>query len=270
MSSEPLSVQYEPEKLAHPPLKLAVAQIQYPTIMSVPTSDKLLASFQESVRDLYPLLSVGQGIGFAVSSQSIEQQPRPRIFQLTDADQRWTVTLSADSIALEARDYTTFNEFSNRLLKVIAAAKEVYPLTSRRRLGLRYVNEIRDESEETTEASEVSWNSVIRPEILGILATDLGASVNQAFQEVSLTIKNGALTMRHGAFAEGTAVRPLDNQPVLDKPFYLLDFDAFDDQPGDLSSNRVSDTLRDYNRSIFSLFRWSLTHEFYERLKGKG
>lgn len=268
MSTEPLSLQYEPEELALPPLKLAVAQVQYPTIMSVPTNDALLASFQESVRDLYPFLSAGQSIGIAVSPQSVEQQPMTRVFRFTDTNQQWTVTLSADSIALETRSYTTFTEFANRLLKILAAAKEVYSIKDRRRLGLRYINEIRRESAETTGASEASWDSFIRSEVLGILSTDLGDSITQSIQELSLTIREGKLTMRHGAFSEGTAVAPLPNQPVPDGPFYLLDFDAFNDQPSDLNIRSLTDTLRDYNRSIFSLFRWSLNSEFYQQLRG--
>lgn len=268
MSATPLTPQNQPEDLAHTPIKFAVAQVQYPTIMSVPTNDTLLANFQERVRDLYPFLSIGQSIGIMVSPQNVEQQPMTRVFQFTDANQQWTATLSADSLSLETRNYTTFNEFSNRLLKILAAAKEVYSLKDRRRLGLRYINEIRRKDEETTLASQVSWNAIIRPEVLGILSTEVGSSVSQSFQELSLTIRNGKLTMRHGAFLQGTAVTSLPNESVPNTPFYLLDFDAFDDQPSDLDIRSLSETLHDYNRSVFSLFRWSLDDDYYQQLKG--
>jgi uncharacterized protein (TIGR04255 family) len=270
MSTSPLALSYEPEELTDSPIELAVVQVQYPTIMSIPTNEALLAAFQERVRDLYPFLSVGpQGI-FTVSSQNVEQQPTTRVFQFMDINQRWTVTLSADSIALETRNYTTFSEFSNRLLKILAAANEVYSLRDKQRLGLRYINEIRHKDTEATEASSALWNTIIRPEVLGILSTEVGDSVDQSVQELSLTIRNGKLTMRHGAFPQGTSVAPLPNQSVLDDPFYLLDFDAFDDRPSNLDVRSLSETLRDYNRSIFSLFRWSLQDEYYQELKGHG
>ncbi len=111
----------EPERLYNSPLALVVAQVQFPAILSVQTDQALLARFQEEVRGKYPYLFVGQQFGYSVGPQGVEQQQAAgRLYQFTDAERQWMVTLGANSIALEARNYTDYEDFSERFLRVLA------------------------------------------------------------------------------------------------------------------------------------------------------
>lgn len=261
--------QPQPERLEKSPLALVVAQVQFPAILSIQTDDARLASFQDEIRDRYPLLFLGQQFGFNVGPQGVEQQQvAAKVYQFADASRDWTVTLTLNSVGLEARNYTDYADFSERVLSLVDAARKVYRIESRQRLGLRYVNEIRHPSVRTAG----DWTSLINPQLLGPLADEgLSSRFNFSYQEAGLQLDNGQLTLRHGHFAQGTTVAPppgIVPQPQTD-PFYLLDFDAFDEASRDLHGNALEELLRSYNHTMFQLLHWGVQKELFDYLKGR-
>lgn len=261
---------HEPEKLSNSPLALVVAQVQFPAILSVQTDQALLARFQEQIRARYPYLFLGQQFGFNVGPQGVEQQHQAsgRLYQFTDMDRQWMVTLTANSISLEARNYTDYEEFSERLLRILASACEVYNIALRVRLGLRYVNEIRHPNAQ----NPGDWASLINPQLLGPLAdTGLSPLITSSYQEAALQLDNGGLTMRHGHFAQGTTVAPPPGEaPKEGGPFYLLDFDAYDENGRDLDDHTLDELLKSYNHTMFQLLCWGVQKGLFEYLKGDG
>jgi uncharacterized protein (TIGR04255 family) len=257
---------YEPEQLPNAPLALVVAQIRFPPVLSIQTDEKLLAQFQDLLRDRYPFVYVGQQIGLNVGPQGIEQQQTAgRIYQFADADREWAVSLAVDSVALEARRYTDYEDFRRRIMSLIGAVKEVYRVAERLRLGLRYINEIR-----YPDASTVTdWIPLLRYELLGLLAKgEITPFVKSSLQELSLNLHNGGLTIRHGYVPQGTTVAPLPGERVQDAgPFYLLDFDAFDEQGRDLDDRTLDELFQSYNHTMFQLFRWLVQDQLYDYLK---
>src|SRR5215212_5174263 len=258
--------QYEPERLERSPIVLAVAQIIFPAILSIQTDDKLTAQFQERIRGLYPLLSVGHQVEFSLSLGGIQQQELPnRSFQFTDSEQRWTITLSANSLSLETRHYTDVNEFVERLLTVVTAAKESFGLSVRERVGLRYINEIRHPVANTPAA----WRPLIRSELLGPLADDhIAHNIVSASQQLSFEMPEGRLTLHHGYIPQGTTVGTIPETKPPEGPFYLLDLDAFDDKGREIDNEVLDRLFRGYNRIIYSLFRWGIRESLFEYLKG--
>lgn len=261
--------QPEPERLKKSPLALAVAQVQFPAILSIQTDDARLARFQDEIRDKYPYLFLGQQFGFSVGPQGVEQQQvAAKVYQFADASRDWSVTLTTNSIALEARNYTHYEDFSERVLRIVDAASKVYRIDFRERLGLRYVNEIRHPNVSTP----ADWASLINPELLGPLANKgLSSLIDFSYQEAGLQLSNGRLTLRHGHFAQGTTVAPPPGAmpQEQDDPFYLLDFDAFDEQGRDLDRHTLEELFRSYNHTMFQLLHWGVQKELYDYLKGE-
>jgi uncharacterized protein (TIGR04255 family) len=260
--------QHEPVTLERSPLVLVVAQISFPAILSISTDDSLLAQFQDKIRSLYPVLLVGHEVGFSLGPDGVQQQQRPtRSFQFADSERQWTVALSANAISLETRNYGDIDEFVDRLMVVVAAARDTYQISDWTRVGLRYINELRYPGADTPAA----WRSLINPHLLGPLSDDtIVSSVRTTFQELSLEIPDGALTMRHGFFSEGTTVAPAPGTSLPSEtlgPFYLMDFDAFENKGGRLDEMFKS-LFRSYNKSIYSIFRWGLTEKLFKHLKG--
>jgi uncharacterized protein (TIGR04255 family) len=259
---------YEPERLSNSPLALVVAQIRFPPVLSIQTDDRSLARFQDLLRDRYPYLSIGQQIGINIGPQGVEpQEPSVgRIYQFTDADREWVVSLTVESVALEARSYIDFEDFSERFLRLMNTVKEVYRIQIRRRLGLRYINEIRH-----PDISAINdWVSLLRHELLGLAAnSDFAPLIRSSLQELKFDLPIGGLTMRHGYLTQGTTVAPLPGDVPKDEgPFYLLDFDAFDEQDRDLEVHTLDELLQSYNHTMFQLFRWLVQDRLYSYLKG--
>jgi uncharacterized protein (TIGR04255 family) len=258
---------YEPELLRNDQLALAVAQIRFTPVLSIQTDRAALARFQDLLRDRYPFVFVGQQIGLDVGLQGIEQQQASaRIYQFADADREWAVSLSVDSVALEARRYTDFGDFSHRIMELIAAIKDVYRITERQRLGLRYINEIHYPGA----SSPSDWTSLLRHELLGLVAnSEIAPSIASSLQELRLTLPGGGLTIRHGHLPQGTTVVPLPGETLQDAgPFYLLDFDAFDEQGRDLDDRTLNELLLSYNHTMFQLLHWLVHDDLYGYLKG--
>jgi uncharacterized protein (TIGR04255 family) len=257
----------EPERLHNAQLALVVAQVQFPAILSIQADQALLARFQDRIRNKYPYLFLGQQFGFNIGPQGVEQpqQASSRLYQFADAEREWMVTLTANSIALETRDYTDYEDFSERLLRILASAQDVYKIPNRQRLGLRYVNEIRHPNANSPE----DWTSLINPQLLGILANrDLSPLIASSFQETSIRLDNGRLTLRHGHFAQGTTVAPSPGEPPKDGgPFYLLDLDAYDEEVTDLDAHTLDGLLESYNNTMFQLLRWGVQEELFKYLK---
>ncbi|MEJ7841952.1 MAG: TIGR04255 family protein [Rubrobacter sp.] len=259
--------QYEPERLTNAPLALVVAQIRFPPILSIQTDDRALARFQEQLRDRYPYLSIGQQIGINIGLQGVEQQQTSgKIYQFADADREWIVSLTVDSVALEARRYTDYDDFSERTMRLMAAVKDVYRVQVRQRLGLRYINEVRHPDASTI----ADWTPFLRHELLGLAANnDIAPSIKSSVQELGLALPNGALTLRHGYFERGTTVAPLPGDVPKDEgAFYLLDIDAFDEEGQGLDDHVLDGLFRSYNHSMFQLFRWLVQDSLYDYLKG--
>jgi len=260
----------EPERLRNAQLALVAAEVHFPAILSIQTDQVLLARFQDQIRDRYPYLFLGQQFGFSIGPQGVEQpqQASGRLYQFADTERQWMVTLTANSIALQSRDYTDYEGFSERLLRILASARDVYKISNRQRLGLRYVNEIRHPKARSPE----DWNSLINPELLGLLANKgLSPLIASSFQEASIRLNNGALTLRHGHFAQGTTVPPPPGEPPADGgPFYLLDLDAYDEEGTDLDDHTIDQLLKSYNQTMFQLLCWSVQEELFEYLKGDG
>lgn len=258
---------YEPEQLRNDQLALVVAQVRFTPVLSIQTDRTALARFQDLLRDRYPFVFVGQQIGLDVGPQGIEQQQTSaRIYQFADADREWAVSLSVDSVALEARNYTDYGDFSHRVMELVAAVKDVYRVTERQRLGLRYINEVH-----YPDASSPSdWIPLLRHDLLGLAAnSEIAPSINSSLQELSLTLPSGGLTIRHGHLPQGTTVVPLPGEALQDAgPFYLLDFDAFDEQGRDLNDRTLNELLQSYNHTMFQLLHWLVQDDLYDYLKG--
>lgn len=100
-----------------------------------------VAAFQSELRGSYPdyhqdLLAAGMGT-----------EPMSVSHRFSAEDNRWAVTLTASSVALETSDYRTWEDFSQRIARIIGALQAAYPdIREFTRVGLRYVNAIRRSS----------------------------------------------------------------------------------------------------------------------------
>lgn len=242
----------------NPPLRLVVGQVRFPLLLRF-NDGAFIAPFQEALADDYPVVSREQQISFQVSPKGL-QSGGETLLRLSSRDALWAVVLGEGALTLEVRGYSSIEEFSRRFAKALSAARDLLNVRERARLGLRYINEFRDDAAQTLE----EWRRLLRPEVLGFAGTDLlGGSIEQMVQEVQVKRHDGVLAVRHGLLVGGV-VEPV---PPGAGRFYLLDMDYYDGRQGVLDVDGTTRTLGDYNDVMYRFFRWCLGDELYKRLE---
>jgi len=245
-----------------PPLALALCQVRFATRFGL--SDPGVAPFQEAIESEYPnpnrqqqvtAIQVGGPAG-----QVGFQAPAPDVlWQFTDETGDWTVTLTQDFVSLETRAYADFDDFVARLRRVLQVLIQTVKPRVGRRIGLRYINEIRTAKRE--------WASVVKADLLGVLAIDaFQESCEQAVQVVSLRAGAARINLQHGFFPTGTTVVPKAGTQAGTEPFYLVDVDMYQEfgPPNSLrmDASKISEYIEKYHATVSELFRWVTTDEY--------
>jgi uncharacterized protein (TIGR04255 family) len=262
--------------LKHPLLMLALCQVKFSSLLGV--TDRHLLAFQRSVQLDYPIATSAEATELIIGRNSInaevrsEQRKVPQ-WQFTDRSDNWKIVLSQDFLTLEARAYNDFDDFVNRLEDAIGSLAEHIQPTFITRIGLRYINEIRL----NTLSVNTQWKSVIRTDLLGpLVIPEFMGQASQVISAQQLVFRypgNMVVRMHHGLFAEGTTVQGHKKPQDMSDPFYLLDFDVFQEFPSpsdvvEVDSNAIQQCVKEYHKVIGQLFRWSVTQGYISMLEG--
>jgi uncharacterized protein (TIGR04255 family) len=235
----------EPEGLPRAPLRTMLAQVRFSPQREL-AEGTAVERIHEQVEERYPRLLEEQQIGLGPG-----QVQSATIGRLTDLEGAWSIVLARDFLTLETTAYTRWAEVEERLSEALSALVAVVTPRVRERIGLRYVNEIRPESD------EFSWGAYVNAQLLGLLATPLASSVRRGVAEVQLQFDPGTVVLRHGLLRSE------------DDVVYLLDVDSFSDEPQPFVVDETIELFRRYNDVAFRLFRWSVTDEYFEAMRGE-
>lgn len=252
------------------PLILALCQVRYAPMLNV-TNPIAVAPFQEAIIGDYPVLSQEQNVNVHVEGDlnraSVQHSSGSTSWRFTDTEDTWTVVLTTEFLTLETRSYSDFSEFLTRLKKVMTAlAKSIRPSVGKR-IGLRYVNEIRPGNSDGTS----DWTSIIRPELLGALAIpQIAGFAKHSIQLIQLQGPSDiGVNIQHGSFPQGTVVTPRSDTEYLSDSFYLVDVDVYQEfKPGELyvKPKAICDFVEKYHEILSLLFRWSITEDYMATL----
>jgi uncharacterized protein (TIGR04255 family) len=176
-----------------------------------------------------------------------EQHPE-RVWRFETMDRRYVGTLTSTSVSVETGSYDDFDEFHLRLGEVLGvlAGDDAFAPRLLTRLGVRYVNELRDERL----ADDATREAVINRELLGPAAT-LGTGLLASLQELRFQQEDGVLAIRHGLTALGQ---------------YLLDTDHYNEERQDFVASAVAEQVRRWHDTIEGVFVWA----FEPWLRGRG
>lgn len=252
----------ERQVYARPPLALALCQVRFATKFGL--NDPGVAPFQEAIEGEYPNPERQQEltaiqVGSSGSLLGMQAQPPTLLWKFIDETGDWTVTLTQDFVTLETRSYADFDDFLERLQRVLLALIKTVKPGVGRRIGLRYINEIR--------SAERAWLGIIRTDLLGVLAIDtFQSSCDQAIQVLSLRAGEARINLQHGLVPTGTTVVPKPGMQAGTDPFYLLDVDMYQEfaPPKSLKmdASMISDYVANYHATVSQLFRWATTDEY--------
>lgn len=248
--------------LPNAPLERVIAQVRFPTILSIRDPDKV-AVFQEEHREIYPHLDKEQVHSIELTASRTPNVSQGLIWRLADSERspRWRVSLGEDFASLETSDYDRRQDFLDRLRAVLTAVENTFRPASAQRLGIRYIDRLTGEA-----AGNVA--GLIRPEVLGIMGStdprslDLRDSITLMMTEARFHGPDGSpIQGRWGALPPNTTHDPDVLEPVAGTS-WVLDLDMATPGPRPFSADDLAATAARFAESLYWLFRQMVTDEF--------
>lgn len=126
-------------KLAAPPIELILAQVKFPMLAELFTPQGFVP-FAAAIRKDYPSAVPIHEIGIELSEGKFSEVGRTPVWKFEDLKRTWTVTLAPEFLALEVKGYVRFSDYRDRFEELWGHVRQIYRVTHRTRLGLRYVD----------------------------------------------------------------------------------------------------------------------------------
>ena len=233
------------------PLIEVICQLRFPTILSIGSADP--AQFQEAIRKEYPRYVARQEqqpfkITNPNSPQPQIERPAPITnYNFISTDGFWKINLTQNFVALSTLRYTSWEEFAQRLDKVLALFIQIYQPAFFERIGLRYVNAF---SRKRLGLEDMLWDDLINAPFIGAL--DQPDVDEKTTSKCSLDVEMNLGDKRHMKLHAGPGM--LGDGKKDPEPKFILDGDfSAVDKPipaqrlvGDL------DVLHDYAVRLFN------------------
>src|ERR1700694_86041 len=232
------------EHLSRAPLQLAVVQVRYVPILKIEQGAEV-ARFQEALGGDYELAGkdTTSVVRVFVGDESIEHPQPPTaetLWRFAHVSGDLTIALSPSALGFEATQYQDFVSFADEYHRVVEALATIFQPQKQRRIGVRYINEIRDArvtGERIAELVNAVW-------IAPVMNEDLGHDVAGSLSEWRFQQPDGLLVVRNG---------------IVEAEAYLLDFDYFAEEAVTFDPAEIRKRVASYHEVIESLFVWSLT-----------
>lgn len=247
--------------LPRSPLMAVVSQIRFETILSVQHEDKVIP-FQEAIRSIYPVFKKEE-VQHAVLEANGKLAFSPqKTWNFSDLEEKWKVTLTSDSIAIETRMYSSRDEFLNRFNEVLAEFQQKFQPSIINRIGLRYINKL-------VGPAFSSVTDLIRPNLLGVLTTELprdayALSINETIFKIN---SERQLFGRWGLLPAHATIDPSMIKPDK-QPSWILDIDGSNSVRLKWDTDHVRKELNELADNNYRFFRWAVTKEFLKYFGG--
>jgi len=249
--------------LKNAPLVRVLAQVRFPTILSIQKlqENDIVASFQEAIREKYPFSSMDRIQNYTFGSQQIEKAEGV-IWRFQDKDGIWQISLAPSFLSLDTKRYSSRTEFLEYLEEALSALNQHIKPGACERIGLRYVDRI-----DLDQIDDI--NKFIRPNVSGILSTEIGDYVDQSFTEslLSLPENKERIVARWGKLPPQATIDPAVVEP-LEKSTWVLDLDMSISERINFDVQEIKDKTNYFSKRLYTIFRWIVTEDFLKHFGG--
>lgn len=241
------------------PLEVVICQLRFPTILEISTEKP--AKFQNKIRNSYPLFESEQQtfpkeIADLLGRFPISQKVEGVNYKFISEDNRKLISLNPEFIAVSDKDYVTWDQFSQEIIRAKRALEDTYKPAFYTRIGLRYRDVINREKFGITGET---WQTLLQSFLIGLLSgpDNVPTNIRNIKSEVSIElkeIKGGMVTIRHGIELTGP-----DNREI-----YVIDADFYTNERS--KSEDAFANLRRFNELAGDFFRWVITDRLRDAL----
>lgn len=241
-------------RLARSPLVRVLGQVRFSSVLRIDTKEGVTA-FQESIRSDYPLfepLSSHQTqLELGPHGPSLRSIPAT-VWRFGDAAQTVQLSLTTDSVTLEALTYEGRDRFLERWTEVLARIEAEFAPGLALRAGLRYVNRLHDQD------AIARLPELVSPSFIGVAQPDLREFVFQALSEASIEVEEGRLTLRWGILPPNATTDPILLAPVANTS-WVFDLDVFSEERQTFSGQEIGQLFRRLSERAYAVFRYAVT-----------
>lgn len=249
MFSEELRCVYQNNQLVD-----VICQLRFPEILSIATN--LPSQFQDAIRDEFPKYAsrteqLPPKIEGTHGNFNIVKQSPTINYQFTTQDGCWRINLTSSFISLSCNNYTSWEDFAQRLDKPLAAFIQIYKPAYFERIGLRYLNAI---SRDSLSLNGTPFSEIFEPCYLGILADEEinEAQTNRSGVDAEFAIRGGCRAKIHA----GPGLVNRNGQQDKEVKFI---FDQDLSMSGNVPINYSAGALETLHSQAFSIFRGAIT-----------
>ncbi|MEB3249049.1 MAG: TIGR04255 family protein [Merismopediaceae bacterium] len=242
----------------HNPLVEVVCQLRFPPILKISHQEPV--EFQDAIRFKYPLFETTRAQLPSEISQVVKQLGLPLdvAYSFKSEDQRWSLSLAKDFIALTTSSYERYEHFKQRLEEALGVFENIYKPSFYTRIGLRYQDLI---IRSKLGIEDRNWSELIAKHIASELhEPNFSSSIKTIVKSLVLTTEIGQISLNHGL------VSVEEPQVGSEEIAYLFDADFYTEKK--LEDNRdVWNVLSQFNQSAGRLFRWSITETLHSAMQ---
>lgn len=233
--------------------------------ISEPTGQGV-ASFQDQVRVNYPTFRSEQqhelrfeanDAGHVVDQPMIVSNPA---FIFADVHKHWTVTLTQQSVALQAtgEGYSGRDDFIARFSDLLDALSASYSAIVPARVGFRYVNLFEKDL-------FVNLDAYANSDMLGFGRKAFGDGFGSSFGQTEGRVGSSRVLVKTGFLKVGS-VGEMFPAPLTESA-WLLDIDAWQQLSGDMSTDQLRAIAVELTNLNCEMFRWSISESFLKEYR---
>ena len=250
--------------LARAPLVRVLAQVRFAN-MSIFKRDNFINPFLEALSGQYPLLEEGHETELVVGPAGVStKESSSPVWRVRSLDSNWVVTVSPGSLAIETGAYLSRNDFLARFQTVITSFTDTIGASVIQRVGIRYTNQILDDSIGRDELV-----SFFRPSLRGALSVPVSNEVQLRHSILDALFSDGSRNLqgRWGLLPPGGVFDP--SLPPVQTQTWFLDIDCFAAESVEMTGKVLIEELAALADREYRLFRFIVTDEFIAKFKDK-
>jgi uncharacterized protein (TIGR04255 family) len=249
--------------LKNAPLVRAIAQVRFPPILSI-EHQEFVGSFQEAIRQKYPILQPVQTQGLLFNPEGTLVAPTPQtIWCFWSADRTWRISLASSTVSIETTKYTSRSDFLGRLESLLVILENSFHPAQIERFGLRYIDRVVGQN-----LQDIS--DLIRPEMAGIISSELQEYIHQVLHESLFILPSGTgqIAARWGVIPAHDTYDPYEIEAIGERS-WLLDLDISTVQEQEFKVESLMEQAHNFTERLYTFFRWVVTDEFLRRYGGE-
>ena len=242
------------------PLAEVVCQVRFGALPDM--SGKQLDTFWEHIRDRFPRMEAEEGIDPLDVSNGLPQEvsdhlPAQGFYDFISEDGLWTLSLTADSLALTCRSYERWEEFKIWLILALDALEQTYQPRTFLRVGLRYLDVVQ---RSLLGLDGAAWPQLLAGPLIGELASpDIGHDIEYVTREFVFRLNDAyasRVRVRHGF---------VQTEDAAEEICYLIDSDFYTDEEAERSD--ADKILDEYHRYARRFFRWCISEQLHAAME---